>query len=151
MGVAITLDPAAWKQQYPNFDYLSDTQVQLYFNQAAMVHRNDGGGPVCDAATQTNLLYLLTAHVATLLAPTSSGQAPNPTQVGRISQASEGSVNVSLELPGNMPQASAWFAQTQYGLMYWTATKPYRTMRYLPNPRNPVNAGIGLWAWPWPR
>lgn len=142
MGVAITFDPTTWLQMYPQFGYLTPAQATMYFTQATMIHRNDGGGPVKDATQQTNLLGLLTAHVAQLLAPAKDGSDPDGSAVGRISQATEGSVSASLELPANLPQAAAWFSQTQYGLMYWTATKPFRAARYLPNNQSPVNAGM---------
>lgn len=138
MGVIITFNPAAWKAAYPAFNYLTDPQAENYFNMATIVHRNDGGGPVNNAAQQTNLLWLLTAHVAQLFAPSASGQ-PSSGLVGRISQAAEGSVNVSVELP-QMSQNAAWFTQTQYGLMYWQATAPFRTMRYMPNDKQPIGS-----------
>jgi len=138
MGVTITFNYVEWKAAYPQFAYLTEPQAVNYFNMATMVHCNDGGGPVTDAQQQTNLLWLLTAHVAQLFAPSPSGQ-PSSGLVGRISQAAEGSVNVSVELV-QLSQNAAWFTQTQYGLMYWTATAPFRTMRYVPNDKQPIGS-----------
>ena len=87
-----------------------------------------------------NTPAMLAAHIAQLNAPqingqpgTGAGNAPAPNIVGRIANASEGSVSVStqLDLP---PGSSQWFAQTKYGLAYWQATAAYRTMRYIPGP-----------------
>lgn len=148
MGVIVTFDPTAWKALWsPTFDYLTDEQATNYFNLATYVHRNDGGGPVTIEAQQTNLLNLLTAHVAKLFAPAPGGQAPSGL-VGRISSATEGSVSVQVELV-QMSQNSAWFTQTEYGLMYWTAAAPFRTMRYVPNDKQPIGAygsGYGYWG-----
>lgn len=145
MGVVVTFDPTTWKALWsPTFDYLSDDQATQYFNLATAIHRNDGGGPVVVAAQQTNLLNLITAHMVALFAPKANGAAASPL-VGRISDATEGSVSVSVqnEYP---PGTAQWFQQTQYGSMYWVASAPFRTMRYIPNPRSPVNAGAGLWG-----
>lgn len=164
MGVVITFDYGKWVQLFPNFSYVSQPQAQLYFGLAEQFCRNDGGGPVggwpglCgffnnttnDAAiqTQTNFLNLLTAHLAQLFAPASTGQAPSGI-VGRISSASEGSVSVAAEFP--MTANSAWFNTTVYGSAFWQASAPFRTARYIaatPKPNNPwpiFGAGPGGW------
>ena len=152
MGVQVVFSYAAWAALFPEFNPgspgiapagsipVTSAQATQYFLMATMVHRNDGGGPVYDAATQSNLLNLLTAHMAALMATPAGASSASPL-VGRISQAAEGSVNVTTDLPTNMPMASGFFVQTKYGFMYWTASQPFRTARYLPNNRNPVNAG----------
>jgi hypothetical protein len=146
MGVTVAFNYAAWVALFPEFASpggstpVTPVLGTQYFLMATMVHRNDGGGPVNDPVQQANLLNLLTAHMAALMASPAGAASASPL-VGRISQAAEGSVNVSVELPTNMPMASGFFTQTKYGFMYWTASQPYRTARYLPNNRNPVNAG----------
>lgn len=134
MGVVVTFDYPTWVQLFPQFAYLSSQQIGLYFNLAEQLHRNDGGGPVTDPTTQSNLLNLLTAHIAQLFAPTPNSTQParDPSVVGRITSASEGSVSVATEFPMPSNPSSAWFMQTQWGTMYWTASAPFRTMRYLP-------------------
>ena len=132
----------------------------MYFDLATTFCRNDGGGPVgagvggCGglfsffsspttsaAATQlqTNMLNLLTAHLAQLFAPLPTGQ-PASGLVGRITSASEGSVSVSAEFPAS--PAAAWFLQTAYGAAFWQMSAPFRTARYLPGPQRVNN--------PWP-
>jgi hypothetical protein len=139
MGVAVSFDYATWVALFPQFAYLSQNQATGYFELAGQFCRNDGGGPVSSAAIQSNLMLLATAHVAQLFAPTSGGQAP-PTIVGRISNASEGSVSVATQY--DAPQAAAWWLQTPYGAAWWESTRVYRTMRYVPGPQRRFN-------WPW--
>lgn len=139
MGVTVTFDYSAWALAFPEFSNVTQTQATMFWNEATIYCRNDGGGPVSNATTQSFLLNLLTAHIAFLRV----GTAANPASplVGRISQAAEGTVSVSTELP-TLPGAAAWYSQTQYGLSYWTAIAPYRTMRYLPN-RGRFGPGYG--------
>lgn len=152
MGVQVAFNYAGWIASYPEFQSpggsipVTDVQAANYFAIATAIHRNDGKGVVCDATLQSTLLNMLTAHIAALFA-TPAGAAAASQLVGRISSAAEGSVNVQTELPTNMPMASAFYTQTKYGLMYWQATAAFRTMRYVPNARNPVNAGMFGVGW----
>jgi len=137
MGVAITFNPVQFVVRYPEFSYLANTpQLQEYFTEATMYHRNDGGGPVKDGTQQTLLLNMLTAHIAKLNAPLASGQTA-PDTVGRVSNASEGSVSVALEMSSS--ELAQWFNQTKYGAAYWAATRPFRTFRWRTRcPYNPT-------------
>lgn len=128
MGVVVAFDPVAWAARYPEFSYVTAAQATGYFNEATMLHRNDGGGPVSNAALQLTLLQMLTAHIAAKNAALANGQ-PASSLVGRISSASEGSVSVSTSL--NTPAAAEWLSQTKYGLDYWEYTRQYRTFRFL--------------------
>lgn len=97
-------------------------------------------------ALQSTLLNLLAAHIAQLLAPPANGGVPSGI-VGRINTATEGSVSVGADLPG-ITASSAWFAQTTYGLMFWQATAPWRTFRYVPGPQPFLNGPFqqnGVW------
>ena len=142
MGVVVTLDPAVFVAQFPEFAYLSVPQITGYFAIATAFHRNDGGGPVQTAAIQSQALYYATAHIAKLFAATASGQ-PSSDLVGRISDAGEGSVNVGTSFPEGTP-TMAWWVQTKYGAAYWALTAPYRTARYLVNRRFPSVVGPGF-------
>jgi hypothetical protein len=128
MGAVVTFNYPAWKARYPEFTGIDPSLVQLYFDEATIYCRNDGGGPVSTDAIQTTLLNMLTAHICQLNAAI-NGQDSSQI-VGRISNASQGSVSVTTEM--NLPGSAAWFAQTKYGVAYWQATAPYRTMRYMP-------------------
>lgn len=133
MGVIVQFNYAQWAALYTAFAAtVNQNQAQGYFNIATSIHRNDGGGPVNDATQQLNLLNMLTAHIAALFAPPAPGQTPS-TLVGRINSATQGSVSVQAAYANNITEQMAWFVQTQYGAMYWTATAPFRTMRYIPN------------------
>jgi hypothetical protein len=135
MGVQVSFNYVNWIQRYPEFATIDPSLINQYFTEATIFHRNDGGGPVRDTAQQTVLLNMVTAHICALNAPTSSGQ-PNPTLVGRISNASEGSVSVAADM--DLPPGSAqWWNQTKYGAAYWVSSAPFRTFRYrVPWPRN---------------
>ena len=129
MGVQVAFNYSAWALRYPEFASVDPLLVEAYSAEATMYHRNDGGGPVRDAAQQAVLLNMATAHVCALNA--ALGGQPSPGIVGRVTNASEGSVSVAaqMDLP---PGTAQWWAQTKYGAAYWTATAPFRTMRYRP-------------------
>lgn len=124
---AVQFNYSLWVERYPEFESVSEPLALLYWNEASLYCANVLR-LVCNPASLTVLLNMLTAHVAQLSAPGLSGQTG---LVGRISSASQGSVNVSVDMP-NQPQAAAWYQQTPYGAAFWAATAPYRTMRYLP-------------------
>lgn len=141
MGVQVQFNYAQWVMRYPEFaDSVDQGLAQLYFDEATVYHRNDGGGPVTDATAQLVYLNQLTAHIAKLNAPTPAGEDAAPL-VGRITSASQGAVNVSVEnqYPPGSPQ---WFQQTKYGAAYWQATALLRTFRTTPAHRRRFN--------PWP-
>ena len=141
MGVAVAFDPLAFVALFPQFDALTPDQLTtLVLPIAELYCRNDGGGPVSTAATQMSLLNLMVAHVATLMFPSLASPAGAVPAVGRLSSASQGSVSVAYEFPQN--PNDAWFNQTVYGSAFRAATAAYRTMRYVPARRRPLN--------PWP-
>ncbi|MGZ2484282.1 hypothetical protein ACVITL_002805 [Rhizobium pisi] len=142
MGVAVQFNYANWAATFPQFSPALDeaTVTNLILPIAEIYCRNDGGGPVSKAETQTVLLNLMVAHVAQLMyGPKGEGitGAGGSGIVGRISSATEGSVSVSAEFP-TTPN-NAWFLQTTFGAAFWQATAAYRTMRYIPGPRRNMN------------
>lgn len=142
MGVIVTFDYATWiaNPLYAPFaPTVNSGQAQGYFDIATTIHRNDGGGPVNDATQQLNLLNMLVGHLAALFAPPTPGGSSSGI-VGRINSATQGSVSVQAAYSNNVSEQMAWFIQTKYGALYWTATAPFRTMRYVPN-RNPGVVG----------
>jgi hypothetical protein len=151
VGVIVTFDYNAWVALYPEFASpggsipVTSQQAALYFSQAELIHANDGSGPVCDATQQLGLLNMVTAHIAALFS-TPSGAAEASQLVGRISDATTGSVHVATEndYPPGTPQ---WWQQTKYGSMYWLATSQFRTFRYKPNPRSPVQNSFLFPGW----
>lgn len=132
MGVIVQFSYSNFIAIYPQFAGLSQPQVEQGALPIAELYcRNDGGGPVSTAQTQTTLLNLMVAHVCQLMY-CANGQAPAGI-VGRISDATEGSVSVSADFP-TTPN-NAWFLQTPFGAAFWAATAAYRTMRYVPGPQ----------------
>jgi len=142
-----------WVATYPEFAYLSAPQGQNYFNIAQLYLANTPCGvvPNCSPAfALTMVLYMLTSHVAALLAPgPPTAGAPNGSPasplVGRITNASEGSVSVAVDMP-DQPASAAWYNQTKYGAMAWAALAPFRTMRYFPGARRYL--GVGGYGYP---
>lgn len=132
MGVVVAFSYPQWAALYPTLAAsVNAAQAASYFTIATSIHRNDGGGPVNDATQQLNLLNMLTAHIAQLFAP--QNDEPASTLVGRISGASQGSVSVQAAYSNSISEQMAFFIQTPYGALYWVATAPYRTARYIPN------------------
>jgi Protein of unknown function (DUF4054) len=131
---------------FPEFGALSPTLASAYFTRATnTIFANDTTNPCFPDGHMPYLVYLATAHVAWLYCqkdmtgmPTSdpsSAQASSPL-VGRVSQASEGSVSVSTEYPldGSSSAQEKYLAQTKYGIELWAALAPYRTAQYAARP-----------------
>jgi Protein of unknown function (DUF4054) len=152
MGVIVQFNYAQWIARYPEFKQVSQATAQEYFGEATLYLRNDGTGPVRDAPTQSRLLNMLTAHIAALNAPSADGEAAPPL-VGRISNATEGSVSVQTQ-NDYPPGTVQWFQQTRYGSAFWAATVAYRSSYYLANKKPIVGAGPwwggvgGFGRWP---
>lgn len=150
MGVIVSFNYGAWVALFPQFWVTTPTYTGLTEAQvtgvilplAEQYCRNDGGGPVNNAGLQTQLLNLMVAHVAQLLFG-SSTQPVSPL-VGRISNATEGSVSVATDFPTT--PSNAWFVQTQYGAAYWQLILPFRLGRYYPKVTPQRQPGAGPWG-----
>ena len=130
MGVVVQFDYASWIARYPEFASVPQATAQLYFNEATTYHRNDGGGPINNAAKQSILLNMMTAHVAAL------ADTQRQSAVGRINSATEGSVTAQMDFVDPSTDRRAWLQQTQYGAAYLAATTGITTMNYrAPPPR----------------
>lgn len=140
---AITYSYDTWVANFPEFAACSSAQGQAWFNRSGLYFANDicnPAYPVIGATLFEQLIYMLTSHIAWISAPrdssgnpASSGKPP-PSIVGRISSASEGSVNVSTEWKDSGSPSEAWYIQTPYGAEFWAATAQFRTMRYAARP-----------------
>lgn len=133
---------ANWVAMFPEFIGITEVAAENYFALATLYVRNDGQGPVRDPNMQAGLLNLTTAHLVKLLSPQSYGASVTGGMeviplVGRIANASEGSAKVQVDMPDQQPNA-AWWNQTTYGAAAWAAMKPFRTMRYMPNPNRRI-------------
>ncbi len=120
---SVVFDPAAFIARYPEFALVSPLLLGDYFVEATLYCNNTDLSVVADIPTRTLFLNMLTAHIAKLAA------AP---LVGRIDSAAEGSVSAHTVYSNAVAGSMAWYIQTQYGASYWTASKPYRSFRYVP-------------------
>jgi hypothetical protein len=135
----LTLDYDVWSQRFPALvpptGPVTKPMAEMYWVEAGMYWHNDGMGPAGVTDDQQRLLLdLLTAHIAGLNAAISGALPYNV--VGRIANASEGSVSVGVQLslaPGGVLQE--WFAQTKWGFSFWAMTAGFRLARYRPGPR----------------
>jgi hypothetical protein len=127
----VVFDPAAFKTAFPSFATLADAALSMAFQLATLQLNNSCGSRVCDAPTRELLLNLLVAHIAAL----TYGENGNPPSglVGRVNHAQEGSVSVGTDF-GTMDRGQAYYAQTQWGAMFWQSTARFRTMVYIPAP-----------------
>lgn len=153
MGVVV-FDYARWSGRYPELaGFIAEPTAELYFAEAQLYCDNTECSPIRDAnpgGVRELLLNMVTAHIAALNAPLNGN--PSSPLVGRISNATEGSVTVAAEL--NLePGSSQWFAQSKYGLAFWQATRRYRSARYVavPGQVNPYSyQGFPGWGPRWP-
>lgn len=125
----VVFDPAAFAAAFPQFATVPAPALTFNFGRAATVLDNTDRSVVCDVTERTTLLWLLTAHI-TALNNGVNGEAPSGL-VGRVSQATQGSISVSADY-GQTSQSAAWYLQTPWGAEYWNATAKYRTAAYLP-------------------
>lgn len=135
---AVQFDYGAWIKAYPEFSgTVSNPQAQEFWDLATLENQ-DCAVPASGEFKQRKLLNLLTAHIASLFKRIQDG---GNGLVGRISDATEGTVSVSAqaEYP---PGTAQWFQQTQYGALYWQLTSYRRTMRYIPGPGAMFNAAV---------
>ena len=131
MGVVV-FDPSCFRTDYPEFVDINGNVLGRYFKEATLYLSNEDNSPVPCVKRRAILLNMLTAHCAYLAGTLSSDG--KPPLVGRVSQASEGSVSATLEYISPTPGSGAWFNQTSYGAAFWQATKSLRGMRYVVNP-----------------
>jgi hypothetical protein len=125
---AVVFDPAAFKARYPEFASVDDALLSACFTEAGFYLSNKDNSPVQDIARRSVLLNMLTAHIAYIGGALSVDGQPRP--VGRVSQASQGSVSAAFDYAA--PGSTAWFQQSQYGVAFLQATSSLRGFRYSP-------------------
>lgn len=120
-GGGVVFDPDEFKILYPQWGSIDDTVLSLYFRVASLLCDNTPRSPVKDLCERKTLLYMLVCHIATL-------KDRGDSLVGTMTQAAQGSVNMSLQ-----PLTNAnWYQSTQCGAMYWAATAKFRVgIRYV--------------------
>lgn len=122
----VSFDLALFRARYPEFASTADALIEACWDEGTIYLDNTDASRVTNVTTRAVLLNMLAAHILGLQARQASAGI-----VGRINQATEGSVTVSAEM-GPASGSSAWFMQTQYGASYWQATASYRTFQYAP-------------------
>lgn len=133
VGGVVVFNWMNWSIRYPELaSQISQPLATMYFQEAAMYCDNTPTSLIRDSSVggqRDMMLQMVTAHIATLNAPL-NGQPASPL-VGRISGATQGSVNVQTQM--DVPAGSAqWFNQTRPGAAFWAASARYRTMHYVP-------------------
>jgi hypothetical protein len=131
MGVVV-FNQSRWLADYPEFTSVATqyaTAPAACFRQACTILDNTDRSKVHDMAVRSDLLDLLTAHIMQIR----FGVGGNPPSrlVGRVSQASEGTVSISSEVGSGVGARQSWFLQTTYGALYWNMSAVYRTARYV--------------------
>lgn len=123
-GGVVVFDVDQFREQYPTIT-ANDAQLEGYFMLAESMLNNTRCSVVKNLDTRRQLLYMLTAHIATINDNNENG---NPL-VGRVSSATEGSVSISADY-GQMGNNERWYLQTPHGAMYWQLTAKYRSALY---------------------
>ena len=144
----VVFDPIAFRLRYPEFNCVSNMALNAYFNEATIYLSNTDCSPVQDPIRRAILLNMLTAHVGFLGGALSTDGQARP--VGRVSQATEGTVSASFDYGEATPGSGAWFTQSAYGAAFWQATTSLRGMKYRPRPTNINPQGIfypGRWPY----
>lgn len=137
MDGVVIFDEARFLMRYPQFAPYATANpgfLQMVFDEVTALYiKNTPGSIVRDVTTRALLINYIIAHVLQLSGVLTAGGAGSTAgQVGRLSSATEGSVTVSLDMPGSV--SGAWWMQTAYGAAYWAATAQYRTFRYAQAP-----------------
>ncbi len=128
MGVVV-FDYSRWAVRYPELaSSVAENLATEYFDEATLYCDNTDCSPVCDLEMRRKFLGMVTAHIAKLNA-TLNGEEPSGL-VGRISNATEGSVTVATDMQTN-PGSEQWFSQTRYGASFWAASAQFRRMEYV--------------------
>jgi hypothetical protein len=124
---------ALWAAIFPELSlYTNSAQATQYWTEATWLLDNTACSPVQNVDQRTAILNLITAHICALRQPL--GGQPSSPLVGRISEATEGSVTVKAEMIVAAGSAQFW-AQTKYGVLAWQMLLPFRSARYYPGPR----------------
>lgn len=119
MNESVVFDYNEFKLLFPELD-VNPSRAEMGFSMAEGILNNTPASIVCCECKRAKGLYLLTAHILTLL----NRGAGN---IGTISSASEGSVSVSYSTSSVDKLGAGWFGQTQYGLLFWQMFSSYRS------------------------
>ena len=130
-GVAV-FNPQLFLARYPEFNKVAIASLQAYFFEAGLYLNNTPCSIVQNLVKRLILLNMLTAHIAFLGGALTADGQPRP--VGRVDQATQGSISASFEYTEATPGSGPWFNQSAYGAAFWQATTVYRSAAYVPQP-----------------
>ena len=132
----VVFNYATWSARFPELaSAVDETLATIYFQEAQIFVDNTDCSPILAAADggfRDTLLNLVTAHIAALNA--NIGGNPSSPLVGRINNATQGSVSVGTDYMVAKSDTQAYFNQTEYGAEYWAMAARYRRFRYVSNP-----------------
>lgn len=128
----VVFDPAAFQAAFPAFATTPTDTLTADFEMAELYLNNSPCSVVQNLTARAQMLNLITAHIAFLLGRAASNNGANAAAVGQIQSAGEGTVNAAFVAV--QAKNAAFWAQSQYGLMFWQMALPYRTFRYFPAP-----------------
>lgn len=129
-----------WAQRFPTFAVTIQAPfAQLLYSEALLIPE---GSQITNnwclpSSSIIVMMNLLVAHLAFLT-------QRDPSAVGRISDATQGSVSTSLSYPSDQGATQSWYAQSQYGAELWRMMAPYRTARYVLGPAVIARPGLGV-------
>lgn len=127
----VVFDYLGWSARYPELaNSVPVGQAGAFFNEATLYLSNTAQSPIPDVTRRALILNMIIAHIAQLNASLNGEESSQ--LVGRITNASMGSVSVSTDYVQSKNGTEAWFNQTKYGAAAWAATTSLRTFRYAP-------------------
>lgn len=134
----VTFDYEEWASLYPTIARFFNEKTGYAFMKQVFSLYFKGYYIVRNLEERKYLVYLLMAHVATLNGQnTANGGNPSngatgATSLGRISDATRGSVSVRSELPEGYSERLGWYGLTGYGAEFQNAIAGYCQMEVQP-------------------
>ncbi|WP_063653388.1 DUF4054 domain-containing protein [Candidatus Arsenophonus triatominarum] len=129
----VAFDVFEFREQYPLYRKVKDEQLKMLFDFAQALFDNANFSLEQAIPKRKSLLYLLTAHLCDITFGDDNGNGSGVSgMIGRVANAAEGSVSVSLDVGQGLPYSQAWYFQSKWGQLFWQLTKPYRMFAYFP-------------------
>jgi hypothetical protein len=127
----VVFDFTTWATRYPEFsETVSDPNLAALYFAEAQLYLDNGQCATIPTDVRALLLNMLVAHIASLNVGINGSPASG--LVGRINQATQGSVSVSADMgtAGSSTNSAAWLQQTKYGAAFLQACAAYRLGGY---------------------
>lgn len=130
----VVFDYTQWITYYPQFAATVTQQIAdslFYRLTVGGLLDNTPESIMTDLAQRQVILYLGVAHLAQLGGYLNAAQGQ---VVGRVSAATQGSVNVTLDFESKGGANAAWWNQTPFGAQVYAMTLSFRTGFYVGPP-----------------